>query len=527
MKQDKDLIMGDKKRFNKLKSDRVNWEQHWEEVSELVIPRKNDVYGTRTPGDKRRERVYDSTGEHVNELLASALQSNLTNPAGLFFELSTGDLLLDNDDSARKYLQYVTRSMHNVLNNSNFQTEVHQVYLDLGSFGTGFLRIEEDDEMIVRFHSRPVYEMYVAENNKGFIDTVFRSFKWKAKQVVDEFGEENVSDKVKESHKNNDQKDFEILHAVYPVDKKAKNPKGYTFYSRYYLMGEDHMLSDSGFKEYPFATPRWTKVSGEVYGRSPAMKALPDIKMLNEMAKVTIRSAQKVVDPPWLLPDDGVMLPFRTQPNGINYFRAGTQDRPEPMVTGARVDFGVQLMDRIRLSIERAFFIDQLQLPPETPQMTATEVQQRTEEKMRLLGPILARQEFEFLRPIVDRVFAIMVRKDMIPPAPEVLQNTQLQVRYSSMIAKAQRTSEAANLTRALNLVAPIMQALPEMFDNIDGDEAIRHAFKTFSVPEEILKTVDARDEQRQARQEQAAQAQAMQEAQVGSEVASKLGVTG
>jgi hypothetical protein len=95
------------------------------------------------------------------------------------------------------------------------------------------------------------------------------------------------------------------------------------------------------------------------------------------------------------------------------------------------------------------------------------------------------------------------------------------------MIAKAQRTSEAANLTRALNLVAPIMQALPEMFDNIDGDEAIRHAFKTFSVPEEILKTVDARDEQRQARQEQAAQAQAMQEAQVGSEVASKLGVTG
>jgi hypothetical protein len=257
------------------------------------------------------------------------------------------------------------------------------------------------------------------------------------------------------------------------------------------------------------------------------MKALPDIKMINEMAKVTIRSAQKIVDPSWLLPDDGVMLPFRTKPNSINYFRAGTVDRPEPLNTGARVDFGVQLMDRTRLAIERAFFIDQLQLSPDTPQMTATEVQQRTEEKMRLLGPILARQEFELLRPIVDRVFGIMERKDLIPPAPDALKGQDLQVKYSSMIAKAQRTSEAANFTRALDLIAPIGQIQPDIFDNIDGDELTRHAFKTFSVPEEILKTEDAVQEEREQRAEQQAQQQALQEGQMQADIASKVGGLG
>ena len=517
------------RRFEQLKNNRINWENHWQELADYVLPRKDDIYRTRVDGEMKYNKIFDSTGIHANELLASALHGMLTNPSTQWFELTTGDEVLDQDDDIRLWLQTAVRQMHKVLNNSNFQTEIHEVYLDLGSFGTSCMRMEEDEEEVIRFQSRPIYEAYIDQNNKGGIDTVYRSFFWTPRQIRQEFGEEALTEDMKSQLEGraldrNDQ--HEIIHAVEPITTDYDGPelkgKGFLFRSVYVLKEKQKVLSYGGFKEFPYVIPRWTKIAGEVYGRSPAMKALADIKMINQVMKTTIRSAQKTVDPPLMMPDDGILLPIKTAPGGINYYRAGSADKIEPLQTGSRVDFGFQMMEQIRMRIREAFFIDQLQLGS-GPQMTATEVSQRTEEKLRLLGPILGRQQFELLRPLIDRIFNIMMRRELFPPAPPALSEAVLQVQYSSQIAKAQRSADAQSFMRVFNIVGPLMQAKPEMLDNLNGDQLLRYVSRAYGLPEEVLNPIDQVVGERQARQQQMMMAQQAEQEQHQAEVVRKV----
>jgi hypothetical protein len=229
--------------------------------------------------------------------------------------------------------------------------------------------------------------------------------------------------------------------------------------------------------------------------------------MINQMMKVTIRSAQKVVDPPLMAPDDGTMGPIRTAPGAINYYRAGTSDRIEPLQTGARIDFGFQIMEDVRTRIRSAFFIDQLQLR-QGPQMTATEVMQRTEEQLRLLGPILGRQHNELLKPLIDRIFDILYRRGQLPPAPQALSGMKLEVQYSSMIARAQKTSELESLNRMFQIASPIFQVDQTVTDNFNPDAAFRYIANTLSLPYELIRDEKDVKKLREGRAQAAQQAQ-------------------
>lgn len=505
------------KLFDKLKSNRVNWDSHWRDIAEYVIPNKDNVYQfDRAPGEKKFNEVYDSTAIHSNELLGSALHGMLTNPTNIFFGLTTGDQALDKNDRVRKWLQDCVRRMHQILNNSNFQTEIHEVYLDLGSFGTGALFIDEDDVDFIRFLSFPIYQMYIDEDYKGSVNTVIRSFKKTIKDLVEEFGEEVFKkDYQLEQTLRDPHKELEVIHAV--GTNSSYNPyklgiDNKPFYSCYVLKDFKIVLREKGYNTFPYAIPRWTKISGEKYGRSPAMKTLPDIKMINQMMKVMIRSAQKIVDPPLMAPDDGIIGSVRTAPGAINYYRAGTSDRIEPLETGARIDFGYQILEDVRTRIRSAFFIDQLQLR-EGPQMTATEVMQRTEEQLRLLGPILGRQHNELLKPMIDRIFDILLRRGVLPEIPPELSERKLEVQYSSMIARAQKTSELESLNRLFAVGAPLFQVDQTVVDNLNPDAAIRYIANTLSIPYELIrdekdvkKLRDLRAQQAQELAEQEAQ---------------------
>lgn len=500
------------KLYEKLKSNRVNWDSHWRDIAEFVIPNKDNVYQfDRAPGEKKFNEIYDSTAIHSNELLGSALHGMLSNPTNIFFGLTTGNTQLDKNDEVRKWLQECVRRMHQILNNSNFQTEIHEVYLDIGSFGTGALFIDEDDTDYIRFLSHPIYQMYIDENYKGVVDTVVRCFKKPMKDILDEFGAEPfANDPMAQAMMSDPHKEYEIIHSV--GANTEYNPYGSVvdnkpYYSCYVLKDKKIVLREKGYNTFPYAIPRWTKISGEKYGRSPAMKCLPDIKMINQMMKVTIRSAQKVVDPPLMAPDDGTMGPIRTAPGAINYYRAGTSDRIEPLQTGARIDFGFQIMEDVRTRIRSAFFIDQLQLR-EGPQMTATEVMQRTEEQLRLLGPILGRQHNELLKPLIDRIFDILYRRGQLPQAPQALAGMKLEVQYSSMIARAQKTSELESLNRMFQIAAPIFQVDQTVTDNFNPDAAFRYIANVLSVPYELLRDDKDVKKLREGRAQAAQQAQ-------------------
>jgi len=310
-------------------------------------------------------------------------------------------------------------------------------------------------------------------------------------------------------------KEFEVIHAVEPSEsygipnKKATDKE---FKSCYVLLEEKALLEESGFDEFPYMVPRWQKVAGEIYGRSPAMTSLPDIKMVNTMMKTIIKSAQKMVDPPLLVPDDGFILPVRTVPGGLNFYRAGTQEKIEPLETRGRPDIGFDLLENRRQHILSAFHVDWLKMPDQKAgQMTATEVVARQEEKMRLMGPMVGRLQVELLGPMIERVFGIMVKQGAIPEAPAVLEGMDMKIEYTSPMARAQKSGQLLSINRLFESMVPLFQAKPDLLDNMDADETFRYFHHLLDAPAAILASKEKVEEVRQARQEQQ---QAMMEAE-------------
>lgn len=492
----------------KLKGDRNNWDSYWEQLAQYVLPRKDNVYGSATVGEDKMNRLYDATSVHANELLAAALHSMLTNPSSVWFDFETGDKEIDNNKEARQWMQDAVKEMLRVMNNSNFQTEIHETYMDLGGLGTSPMRVEEDEDTVVRFFARPIYEHYIEENNKGIVDTVYREYDYTLRQIVQEFGEGFLSSQeLRAEYEKDDTRKKCIIHAVEPIygDKNKR------FASYHVLKDKELLLREGKFNTNPYAVVRWSKISGEKYGRAPSMKALPDIKMLNSMMKTLIRSAQKAADPPMMVPDNGFLLPLKTVPGGTNIYRAGSKDKIEYLQSAGRLEISDSMCEQARTRIRQAFYIDQLQLQ-DGPQMTATEVMQRTEEKLRTMGPILGRMNNELLKPIIDRVFDIMLRKGMFKKSmPAVLKGKQLDIVYVSQISKAQKASEADTLMRVMQSVAPVAQTAPQLMDNLNTDKVFRYHSLIFGLAEDMMNSPDEVAKVRQARAEQQ---QAMLQAQ-------------
>jgi len=511
-------------RFDRLKTGRQNWETHWQEVADFMQPRKADVTKTRSKGDKRTERIFDSSPLQAVELLAASLHGMLTNPSTPWFSLRYKDQVLDQDDEAKLWLEGVTETMYTAFNRSNFQQEIFELYHDLITFGTAAMFIEEDQIDLLKFSTRHINEIYITENDKGRIDTVYRKFKITLRAAAQQFGT-FLSEEAKTKVEKDPFDDIEILHAVYPrieFDPTKKDKENMEFESVYLEYKNGNELSVGGFVEFPFVVPRYLKASHEIYGRSPAMTALPDVKMLNEMSKTTIKAAQKQVDPPLLVPDDGFLLPVRTVPGGLNFYRSGTRDRIEPLNIGANNPLGLNMEEQRRNSIREVFYVNQLMLQ-QGPQMTATEVIQRNEEKMRLLGPVLGRLQSELLKPMIDRCFAILLRNNQFAQAPEFLSGQDIEIEYVSPLAKAQKSTELSSITRAIEILGSLSNVAP-VFDYINFDALVKHVADLVGVPQKVLKLqsqVNAEREQAAQQQEQMAQMQQLQQvAKAGGDIA-------
>jgi hypothetical protein len=501
-------------RYEKLEGQRQNWETHWQEVADYMQPRKADVTKQRARGDKRMEQVFDSSPIQAVELLAASLHGMLTNPSTPWFTLRFKDEEIDNEDEAKLWLEEATASMYTAFNRSNFQQEIFELYHDLITFGTAAMFIEEDDDDIIKFSTRHINEVFIAENDKGRIDTIFRRFKISARAAVQKFGD-NVSSDIQGIFKKDPYEEVEILHAVYPrsdFDPKKKDKGNMPFESVYLEYKNASELSVGGFKEFPFVVPRYLKASNEIYGRSPAMTALPDVKMLNEMSKTTIKAAQKQVDPPLLVPDDGFLLPVRTVPGGLNFYRSGTRDRIEPLNIGANNPLGLNMEEQRRDSIRAVFYVNQLMMQ-QGPQMTATEVIQRNEEKMRLLGPVLGRLQSELLKQLIDRVFAILLRNNMLPQAPEFLSGRDIEIEYVSPLAKAQKSTGLQSIMRAIEILGSLANVAP-VFDYVNFDNLVKHLADIVGMPQKLLKSQNEVNAQRQQAAQQQEQMQQMQQLQ-------------
>lgn len=516
------------KRFDTIKANRGQWENLWQSCANYCLPQKAIITETRRPGQKVKTDIYDSTAIQSAQIFAAGLHSYMTNPSAQWFALRMQDRGLNDTADIRDWLKECELGIFDYLNASNFNQVIHEDYTDFGVFGFSTLYEEEDPEDTIAFHVRPPQEIYILVNQRGDIDTVYRSFTFTARQALQKWGD-NAGQKVKdlvESGKVEESVPF--LHIVLPRDErdvKKKDSRNMPFASLYIEPKTKKVLSEGGYEEFPFFIGRCYKVSDSEYAYSPASIALADIKMLNTISRDILEAAQKTIHPPLILPHDGFLLPLKTGPKAINYRVSGNpDDKIEALQINRQINLSLEMENQRRQSIRQAFFVDLFLMLAnlDDKQRTATEIAERVNERMLILGPVLGRLMHEKLDPIITRTFNILLRNGNIPPPPELAMGREYKVEYVSPLAKAQRAAELKSYNDMYVAIRAMAEVDTAVLDNIDTDKIVKK-FANATNTNDVLRS----DEEVQAIREQRAQAQQeaaqMGQVQAGADTAKVL----
>ena len=533
----KEVAQGFINRLRKMESCRSTYDTVYQDISELVTPNRQDFTVERTSGERRDRRVFDTTAVQANETLASIIHSGLTSPISKWFLLRIRDPELQDNEEVKRWLSRTEDKMFEIFSRSEhgFSQQNHELLMDLVAYGTAAMLVEDDPDLGIIFHVRHLSEIYVDENSKGVVDTVFRKFKFTARQAIQEWPDlMEMSPEIKKAIMSEPDKKFEFVHAVIPkkdyerVNKNSKIADRFEYASINIMVDSSIVVSEKGFIEMPYLVPRWAKLVGEVYGRSPAWNALADIRMINSMSEAMIRAAQKEVDPPLLMADEGVLMPLQTFPSGVNI--GGVDEngnlRVRPMVSGTRLDIGLEMMEQRREAVRQAYFVDLFTREGVQP-LTATETIDRKETRLALTAPQTRRLEDEYLTKLINRVYGIMERRGLLPPAPAILDGVDIDVEYISPLANTQKSQQLLSYQRWFNLLAPVAQANPEVLDVLDADDMARVAAEFSGVPYSSIKTKDQVEDIREQRQQQRSQQQQAEIIAQAADSAAKLQKSG
>lgn len=515
-------------RQEELYSDRTIWESSWDDILYFCLPNREPVLYYDEPGTIRNLDVYDSTASEGTKTLAASLNSMLTNQAAEWFQLETDNEELNEEGEVKEWLNEATKVISKALENSNFYTEVHEMYLDLASIGTGVLYIDSDSEAGggVNFQCRHIKEIFIAENNSGRVDTLFRKFEITVKNAVAKWGLDKLSDKAAAKYEDHPDDKMEILHCVMPreeYDSEKKDPENMKYASCWIELEGKHKIDEGGYEVFPYLVPRWLKSSGEKYGRSPALSILPDIKTLNQMWATMIKQGQKRVDPPMKASPD--LEEVDLTPGAVNFIDPSQEGVLEPLDIGGDLGFGVDLIQIKTDRVQDAFMVNKLQRVDQT-KMTAEEVRARTQENMKILGPTFGRLQSEFLELLIERVINILqyIMDDegnpKLPIPPNNVQGKTLQLKFVSPLAKGQKMGEVQNIMATINIALSWAEANPSILDNIDFDRAITEIADLQGTMAGIIKDKKVVAQMRAQRQQaMMAQQQAQQQEQRASMV--------
>ena len=513
------------KSFRSCKSDRVNWDGHWQDVADYVLPTRDFQTKQRSKGAQRRGTIYNTTAPEAAVQLAAALEGMLFNTGIRWFELTTENEDVNKLHDVREWLYDSTNRMLSYFDNtsSHFSLSGHEVALDLVCFGTGVVLAQESDGKM-KFQARDLSGIYLKSSDDGDIIDVYREFKMPAWEVVETFGAENCSEDCVKSAENPDKRDKEIsvLHHVYKRmerDSYRKDKLNKEWASCYYEIDAKHRLSEGGFDENPYIIVRWSKAAEETYGRSPAMEVLPAIKVVNAMSRTVLEASELAVRPPVIVGAGSMEGPIRTAPGSIMYVRQGTRDIPQPFNHGARPDIGHEMMDREEMKIQKAFFADRLSLPQQD-RMTATEIIERRQQGLMVLSPILSRLYTEWLNPIIARTFQWMMKRGLLSPMPDSISGGELKINYVSPLAVSRRASNTQAFMQAMSASQILLQLNPEVMQNLDIDGIFRSLMSQNNVDPSFLKTEQEVQSMRQEQQQQEQMQQQMMMAQQAASAA-------
>ncbi len=535
---DKDDIIRVLNRFNSLETGRQQWENHWEEIALNLIPRYSSTFQTRiSEGEKKNQYVFDSTGEIALERFASILDSVLTPAGKKWHTLSTGNVELDKDEDVKLWLYEVTNILFKERYNPNtgFQSQNYERWLGLGAFGTSAMYIDFKDGGL-RYRNIHLNDLVIGDNHQGVINTVFRRMEMTAGEAIRMFDPKMLPDKIIATDgKPKDSMDkFKFVHCVVPnynIEPDKLDYRGKKFLC-YYLEMESKQLVDTvnGYDDMPYSVARYSVSPHEVYGRSPAMTALPDIKMLNQMSKTDIRVSHNAVNPPLAVYDDGVLggaLNLNLVPGGINPGGVTKDGRLliQPINSGIRVDISEAKMEVRRANIREVFMNTLFQILVDNPRMTATEALIRAQEKGMLLNPTISRQQSMTLGVQIEREVALLLENGKLPDMPQKIIDNQgkYEVVYNSPLNLMQRSDELMGVQKTLEALIPLAQIKEDVFDSIDIDKVAELTAEISGMPPVVMRSMEEVQKIREGR-ETAQQEQAeVEQGQIAADTVEKL----
>lgn len=508
--------------YERAKTERHQYERPWQDIRELVRPNAEDFYQQNLKGNTRTERMFDGTAPQALEDLASALHSYMASPTERWFSFKVDNSEeLNRDPEIVAWLESVADAIYDEYSDdrTNFNSSLFEAFLDIGAFGNAVLNQEwnPDDECLV-FRAVPLSASYFLEDQYGRADKIFRRIKRTKRQLYQQFGEEACPEAVREC--KDEAKEWEIVHAVYPRSDRdvTKMDAGNMRYASCWVMeNPKHLLKESGYTSFPYAVGRWSKVAGEIYGRGPAIKCLPDIRMLNKMEFTIIKAAMKAVDPPLQVTSDGFLLPIKTGPGDLIF----KEPNVEPIVAlehRGNFPIGMEMSEQKREFIRRCFYADWVKLMPKKERQTAYEISELVEQQLRMMAPMLGRMQSELLGPTVTRSYDVLKDKNRWAPMPEKLRSVRngFSPVYISAAARAQTGSKAMLMGRYLQELIPMAQIDPTVMDAINPEAFAQELALARGVTRRILRTPDeiaAIKDQRNQQQQMMAMAQAAEPA--------------
>ncbi len=501
------------RRQSGLQSDRANFENLWQQIAERMLPGSAQFISKRTPGTPQTDKMFDATAALALRKYATILESMLTPRTQRWHRLKAADEGLEESAAVKQYLEEINNLLFKAryAPASNFTGQVGACYLELGAFGNSPLLIDEEVGFGLRYRSLPLAETYFVENHVGLVDTCYRRFEYSARKAMMRWGDRCPA-QIRTAAEKNPEAPFVFVHCIEPNDGQAGDGvlRDHRFRSTYVSETGQETMQTGGYYTWPVPIMRDLTTSGEIYGRSPGTWVLPDVKMLNDMNRSVIRAAQKAVEPPILLTEDGSLQPFSNAPGALNYgtIGQGGEQLARPMESGSKLEIGLEMMQAKQQVINEAFFITLFQILVDNNAMTATEVLERAQEKGMLLGPLMGRQQSEFLGPMIERELDILARAGQLPPMPEELLEAggEYKVEYESPLARAQRAEEGVAIVRTFEAIAPLAEAHPEILDNFDLDETVRAlseingmAAKLMRDPKDVAGMRDERAQQQES----------------------------
>lgn len=468
-------------RFRRAKVRRDGWENHWQECYDYALPQRGDFTHIQQPGSSRTDRLYDGTALDAVDQLAASLLGNLTPPWTQWFGFKPGpDLNANEAEALAPVLEEAAKIIQAHFDRSNFSVEIHQCYLDLVVGGTATLYVEEAEPgafSAFKFTAIPLSDVVLEEGRNGFLDGSFRQLSLTLSQLRARYPIAELPPDVLREGQKDPQARFDVLESVLPDEGAYNYTALLTEQSSPYLLGTGR------FSGSPVISFRWMKSPGEIYGRSPIMKTLPDIKTANKVVELILKNASIAATGIWQADDDGVLNPANIElvPGAIIPKAVGS-DGLKPLDMPGRFDVSQLVLEDLRARIRHALLTDKLGRIS-GPKMSATEVLERSSEMALLLGATYGRLQSELLTPLVRRAFSILRRRGEIPDI--MLDGRYVELDYRAPLARAQGLRSIQN---TLTWIDSVIAMGPEAAASVDLPRAARFLGDALGVPSDLIR---------------------------------------